>query len=223
MNGSATAGDDIGAGIGYTGDYTGYDGDVEIPTPELPQYTWETKTVTKTVEISTEEEAEEEVTLREEIPLSYTSIEQSTIGDFLSSTATTTAASTSSQGTGFVGSEVDSAFMSTGSEKLRLIQGDGKTADITLYSDDTMEDIAAKINSAIADQLGQRKYVDDAVHFCTLEDMPGAETVYTTGYRRDDDGQLVLDEEGNPTRDRSGSLRRYDSPETSREIRHCRP
>ena len=197
-NASATAGDDIGAGIGYTGDYTGYEGDIEIEIPEQPTR-YRDETITKTVEITTEEEVEEEVTLREDITLSHTSIEQSTLGDFLSSsTTTTTATRTSSQGSDFVGSEIDAAFMSTGSEKLRLIQGDGKTAEITLYSGDKMEDIAAKINAAIADQLGQRKYVDDAAHFCTLEDMDGAQTVYTTGYRRDDDGSLVLDSDGNP-------------------------
>ena len=198
-NGSATAGDDIGAGIGYTGDYTGYEGDVDIPTPQLPPYSWETKTIVETTEISTEEEAEEEVTVREDIAISHTSIEKSTLGDFLSSTTTTTTTRTSSGGTEFSGSQVDDTFMSTGSEKLRLIQGDGKTAEITLYSGDKMEDIAAKINAAIADQLGQRNYVDDATHFCTLEDMPGhAQAVYTKGYKRDEDGQLALDADGNP-------------------------
>ena len=200
-NGSATAGDDIGAGIGYIGDYTGYEGDAAITIPPQPVLNEIEKIITKTVEITTDEEVEEEVTLSEDIALSHTSIEKSTLGDFLSSsTTTTTSTSTSSSsGSDFVGSEVDATFMSTGSEKLRLIQGDGKTAEITLYSGDTMEDIAAKINAAIADQLGQRQYVDDATHFCTLEDMPGhAQTVYTTGYRRDDDGQLVLDADGNP-------------------------
>ncbi|MBQ9566433.1 MAG: hypothetical protein IJU98_12690, partial [Synergistaceae bacterium] len=55
-------------------------------------------------------------------------------------------------------------------EVLTITQGDGKQAAVTLYTNDTLYDIAKKINGAIAFGLGQSRYVDDSSQFCTVAD-----------------------------------------------------
>ena len=55
-------------------------------------------------------------------------------------------------------------------QKLTITQGNGKSASITLYKEDTIQDVAKKINDAIANTLGQSKYVNDSSKFCTLSD-----------------------------------------------------
>ncbi|MBQ7593030.1 MAG: hypothetical protein IJU48_01600 [Synergistaceae bacterium] len=66
----------------------------------------------------------------------------------------------------------DSVFLVKQPQPLTITQGDGKTAQVTLYSTDTMKDVADKINDAIANSLGQRKYVDNVNNFCTLASGP---------------------------------------------------
>ena len=98
-------------------------------------------------------------------------------------------------------------------QTIRITQGDGKTASITVYGGDTVYDVRRKINDAIADDLGQGKYVDNRENFCTISDgTPGtSESVSTDNptltayndteelaYERDADGKLVLDDKGNP-------------------------
>jgi flagellin len=46
-------------------------------------------------------------------------------------------------------------FMVEDPQTITIVQGDGKKTSITLYKDDTMDSIAAKINNAIRDGLGQ--------------------------------------------------------------------
>ena len=46
-------------------------------------------------------------------------------------------------------------FMVEDPQTITIVQGDGKKTAITLYKDDTMDSIAAKINNAIRDGLGQ--------------------------------------------------------------------
>ena len=55
-------------------------------------------------------------------------------------------------------------------QTITITQGDGKTASITLYETDTMQDIAEKINDAIANSLGQASYTDNSNKFCTIAD-----------------------------------------------------
>ena len=62
----------------------------------------------------------------------------------------------------------EGTFMLEDATTLTLNQGDGKTANITLYANDTLDDVATKINNAIATGLGQSKYVDDATKFATF-------------------------------------------------------
>lgn len=61
-------------------------------------------------------------------------------------------------------------FMIEEPQKITITQGDGKTAEVLLYSNDTMYDVADKINNAIANGLGQRAYVDNLKSFCTIAD-----------------------------------------------------
>ena len=103
-------------------------------------------------------------------------------------------------------------FMVKDPQKITINQGDGKTANIILYSQDTLEDVRNKINNAIANDLGQGEYVDDLDKFCTIasgtlgtsEAVRSEETVYGKAYLRDIDdssstyGQLILNEFGTP-------------------------
>ena len=65
----------------------------------------------------------------------------------------------------------EGTFIVNEPQKLRIVQGDGKTASITLYGNDTLYDLAGKINSAVSDSLGQAAYVDDSGKFSTLTDV----------------------------------------------------
>ncbi len=62
----------------------------------------------------------------------------------------------------------EGTFMLDDAKTLTISQGDGKTASITLYANDTLDDVATKLNNAIAVDLGQSSYVDDASHFATF-------------------------------------------------------
>ena len=78
-------------------------------------------------------------------------------------------------------------FMLDNPQTITITQGDGKQASVTLYATDTLNEVRAKFNSAIANDLGQSQYVDGAYsdYFCTFVektqgvDMPaqGLETV----------------------------------------------
>ncbi|MBQ2616929.1 MAG: hypothetical protein IJF90_08730, partial [Synergistaceae bacterium] len=62
----------------------------------------------------------------------------------------------------------EGTFMLEDAKKLTLNQGNGKTADVMLYANDTLDEVATKINNAIASGLGQSQYVDDATKFATF-------------------------------------------------------
>lgn len=66
-------------------------------------------------------------------------------------------------------------------QTITITQGDGKTANVTLYETDTMEDIAEKINDAISDSLGQGKYTNNTNKFCTISDgtQNTSESIFT--------------------------------------------
>ncbi|MBQ8692484.1 MAG: flagellin, partial [Synergistaceae bacterium] len=63
-------------------------------------------------------------------------------------------------------------------QTIKITQGDGKTASVTLYAGDTLGDVAEKINNAIANDLGQAKYVDSSSKdkFATFVDSASDET-----------------------------------------------
>ncbi|MCR4817775.1 MAG: hypothetical protein K5841_02325 [Fretibacterium sp.] len=66
-------------------------------------------------------------------------------------------------------------FLLDDPQTLTITQGDGKTARVTLYANDTLEETRARLNNAIANGLGQAKYDpgrDD--NFCSfVEKTPG--------------------------------------------------
>ena len=67
-------------------------------------------------------------------------------------------------------------------KELTLTQGDGKQAKIFIYGGDTVDDLTRKLNDAVANGLGQAKYVDDAGSFVSFVDgaTPGFEAAAGT-------------------------------------------
>ena len=63
-----------------------------------------------------------------------------------------------------------------------MTQGDGKQAKIFIYGGDTVDDLTRKLNDAVANGLGQAKYVDDAGSFVSFVDgaTPGFEAAEGT-------------------------------------------
>ena len=86
----------------------------------------------------------------------------------------------------------EGSFLVEEPQKLMLVQGNGRTASVTLYGNDTLQDTAAKINTAIAKDLGQSIYTDDAGKFAVLSDGTGMtpESIYSRSALYDDDGKI---------------------------------
>ena len=115
------------------------------------------------------------------------------------------------------------AFILNEPQKIQIIQGDGKTAEVILYSEDTLDDVSRKINDAIANDLGQIRYADNSENFCsvssgaqgTSEAVKYYENVYSPVYLRDIDensgtyGQLILNQFGTPQEITSGEYGNY--------------
>ena len=95
-------------------------------------------------------------------------------------------------------------------QTIRITQGDGRTADIVVYGGDTVDDVRRKINDAIAEDLGQGKYVNNKENFCTISDgTPStSEAVLAKEdvmiYQRDENGKIIVDAGGNPIEAPSG-------------------
>ena len=89
--------------------------------------------------------------------------------------------------------DTEGKFIVTEPQKLTIVQGNGKTADVMLYHEDTLRDTAAKINDAIAFGLGQSVYTDDAGRFAVLSDGSEmtSESVYSRSALYDDDGKVT--------------------------------
>lgn len=62
----------------------------------------------------------------------------------------------------------EGVYMFDRPQKITLTQGDGKQASITVYGTDTLEDLRAKLNNAIADGLGQALYADNKENFVSF-------------------------------------------------------
>ena len=102
------------------------------------------------------------------------------------------------------------AFMLNEPQKIKITQGDGNTAEIVLYAEDTLYDVRKKINDAIADDLGQAAYADSRENFCSIangtpntsEAVKTSEKIYSQAYIRDIDensatyGQIILNDFG---------------------------
>ena len=87
----------------------------------------------------------------------------------------------------------EGTFIVSEPQKLTVIQGDGRTTSITLYAGDTLQDTADKINSAIAEGLGQSVYTDNAGHFATVSDGTEmtSESVHSRSALYDDKGNIT--------------------------------
>ena len=59
-------------------------------------------------------------------------------------------------------------FLITDPQTLTITQGSGKQTKITLYANDTLNDVAKKLNEAIGSGLGQNKYMDNANNFAKI-------------------------------------------------------
>ena len=86
----------------------------------------------------------------------------------------------------------EGSFLIEEPQKLMLVQGNGRTASVTLYGNDTLQDTAAKINTAIAEDLGQSVYADDDGKFAVLSDgtAMSSESIYSRSALYDDDGKI---------------------------------
>ncbi|MBQ7665336.1 MAG: hypothetical protein IJS42_01335, partial [Synergistaceae bacterium] len=64
----------------------------------------------------------------------------------------------------------EGTFVVNEPQELTITQGDSKTASIMLYGEDTLYDVAAKLNDAISNELGQGRYTDNTGKFSELTD-----------------------------------------------------
>lgn len=65
----------------------------------------------------------------------------------------------------------EGTFVVNEPQELTIMQGNSKTASIMLYGEDTLYDVAAKLNDAISNELGQGRYTDNAGKFSELTDV----------------------------------------------------
>ncbi|MBQ3654713.1 MAG: flagellin [Synergistaceae bacterium] len=76
----------------------------------------------------------------------------------------------------------DGAYILEQPKELTLTQGDGTQARITIYGEDTINDLTRKLNDAVANGLGQAQYVDETGKFASFvdADTPGFEAAEGT-------------------------------------------
>ncbi|MBQ7220326.1 MAG: flagellin [Synergistaceae bacterium] len=76
----------------------------------------------------------------------------------------------------------DGTYILDQPKELTLTQGDGRQASIMVYGEDTVDDLTRKLNDAIANGLGQSKYVDNTGNFVSFVEgaTPGVEGVEGT-------------------------------------------
>ena len=65
----------------------------------------------------------------------------------------------------------EGTFVVNEPQELTITQGNSKTAGIMLYGEDTLYDVAAKLNDAISNELGQGRYTDNTGKFSELTDV----------------------------------------------------
>ena len=64
--------------------------------------------------------------------------------------------------------DASGVFLVKEPQTLTISQGNGKSAEVVLYANDTIENIRAKLNDAIAFGLGQSEYTDNHENFVTF-------------------------------------------------------
>jgi len=76
-------------------------------------------------------------------------------------------------------------FLLENPQNIKIVQGDGANTTITLYEQDTLDDVAKKLNNAIRDGLGQGRYSGDG-KFAEYVDQPDASGINSV------DGTMVI-------------------------------
>ena len=94
----------------------------------------------------------------------------------------------------------DGVFLIRHPQTLKLSQGNGKNASVTLYENDTIFDVAKKINNAIANDLGQGHYADNQDKFCTISDGTenSSESVFKKDFVSEEENTEDIDVSSNP-------------------------
>ena len=64
--------------------------------------------------------------------------------------------------------DASGVFLVKEPQTITITQGNGKSTDVVLYSNDTIENVRAKLNDAIAYGLGQAEYADNHENFVTF-------------------------------------------------------
>lgn len=84
-------------------------------------------------------------------------------------------------------------FLVSQPQTITITQGDGKTAGVTLYENDTIQDVARKINDVIAYTFGNAKHTDNPAKFCTVSDGTEgtSESIYESEPIYDNDGNTI--------------------------------
>mgnify|MGYP002622862197 CR=1 FL=1 len=87
----------------------------------------------------------------------------------------------------------EGVFLVQQPQTIKITQGDGKTAEVTLYKTDSIYDVAEKINNAVSETLGQGKYTDNLNKFCTIADGTEntSESVFSSEPIYDDYGNII--------------------------------
>ena len=89
-------------------------------------------------------------------------------------------------------------FLVTDPQRLTITQGDGSRTSITLYANDTLNDVTMKLNNAIAQQLGQQRHLNvdrtlRANNFATfVEERPGLPNSMRVGTDESVAGTIVI-------------------------------
>lgn len=87
----------------------------------------------------------------------------------------------------------EGTFLMSTPKTITITQGDGKTAGVTLYENDTIQDVARKINDVIANTFGNAQYTDNPAKFCTISDGTEgtSESIYESEPIYDNDGNTI--------------------------------
>jgi len=64
----------------------------------------------------------------------------------------------------------EGVFLAETPKTITITEGDGQSAEITLYASDSIYDVATKINDVIANAFGHAKNTDNPAKFCTISD-----------------------------------------------------
>ena len=87
-------------------------------------------------------------------------------------------------------------FLVDNPQTLTIIQGDGSRSRITIFGDDSLQSVIDKINEAVANELGQGKYVSstDLKRFASYDESTGNISIISAKAGKDGEIHLLGDE-----------------------------